>query len=430
MTLEISKLSNGLTVVSDPMPGLESAAVGIWVNTGSRNEDPRQMGVSHMLEHMAFKGTTTRSARAIAEEIEAVGGILNAYTSREQTAFHARILKDDIPLALDMIGDILTNPTFEQAELERERQVVLQELGQARDTPDDIVFDHLQSAIFKGQPLGWPILGEEATVNAFDRAMLKSYMAAQYRLEGMTLIASGAVDHAGILALAEEKCVGLNRGAVPIAPPSRYIGGDFREVQDLEQAHVAYAFPGLSNSDPDYFVAQIYATALGGGTSSRLFQEAREKRGLCYSIYAFSNGFQDSGFLGIYAGTGEKEAADISAVIAGEMEAMAGNLTEAEVARARAQLKVSLLMGMERPGTRAEQIAGQLFALGRVQSSAEIVAQLDGIDAAAVKRYAAQVMQSSNPTIAALGPIGKLESHSTFARRFRPSAAILPSAAE
>ena len=165
-----------------------------------------------MLEHMAFKGTATRSARAIAEEIEAVGGMLNAYTSREQTAFHARILKQDVPLALDMIADILTNPTFEQAELERERQVVLQELGQARDTPDDIVFDHLQAAIFKDQPLGWPILGDEKTVSAFDRAMLKDYMAAQYRLEGMTLIASGAVDHAEILRLAEEKCGGLNPG--------------------------------------------------------------------------------------------------------------------------------------------------------------------------------------------------------------------------
>ena len=427
MTLEISKLSNGLTVVSDPMPGLESAAVGVWVNTGSRNEDPRQMGVSHMLEHMAFKGTATRSARAIAEEIEAVGGVLNAYTSREQTAFHARILKEDVPLALDMIGDILTNPTFEQSELERERQVVLQELGQARDTPDDIVFDHLQSAIFQDQPLGWPILGEEATVNAFDRDMLKSYMATQYRQEGMTLIASGAVSHSAIVALAEEKCAGLNTGAVPAAAPARYVGGDFRAVEDLEQAHVAYAFPGISNSDPDYFIAQIYATALGGGTSSRLFQEAREKRGLCYSIYAFSSGFQDSGFLGVYAGTGEKEAGEISAVIAGEMEAIAGNLTEAEVQRARAQLKVSLLMGMERPGTRAEQIAGQLFALGKVQSAAEIVAQLDAIDVAAVKRYAAQVMQSGAPTIAAVGPVGTLESHAKFTARF---GRVLASAAE
>lgn len=418
MTLEISKLSNGLTVVTDPMPGIESAALGIWVDTGSRNEMPAQMGISHMLEHMAFKGTATRSARALAEEIEAVGGVLNAYTSREQTAFHARVLKEDVPLAMDMIGDILTNPAFEQAELERERQVVLQELGQVRDTPDDIVFDHLQAAIFPNQPLGWSILGEEKTVTAFDRDMLKAYMASQYRTGGMTLIASGAVRHDAMVKLAQDKCSGLNLGDVPASVPSHYVGGDFRETEDLEQAHVAYAFPGLSNSDPDYFVAQIYATALGGGTSSRLFQEAREKRGLCYSIYAFSNGFQDSGFLGVYAGTGEAEAAEISAVIAGEMEAIAGNLTDSEVARARAQLKVSLLMGLERPGTRAEQIAGQLFALGKVQSAAEIVAQLDAIDAVAVKRFAARVMQDGAPAVAAVGPIGKLESHQNFARRF------------
>jgi predicted Zn-dependent peptidase len=428
MTLEISKLSNGLTVVTDPMPGLESAAVGVWVDTGSRNEVAAQMGVSHMLEHMAFKGTATRTARAIAEEIEAVGGILNAYTSREQTAFHARVLKGDVPLALDIIGDILTNPTFEQSELERERQVVLQELGQARDTPDDIVFDHLQAAIYPGQPLGWAILGEEATVNAFDRDMLKDYMASQYRTGGMTLIASGAVRHDEIVKLAQDKCGGLNQGIVAAPAPANYIGGDFRETDALEQAHIVYAFPGISNSDPDYFVAQVYAMALGGGTSSRLFQEAREKRGLCYSIYAFSSGFQDGGYLGVYAGTGKKEAGEISAVIAGEMSAIAGNLTETEVARARAQLKVSLLMGMERPGTRTEQIAGQLFALGRIQSPAEIVAQLDAIDAHAVKRYAAKVMTSANPTIAALGPIGKLESRATFAARF--GAHTLASAAE
>jgi predicted Zn-dependent peptidase len=430
MTLEITKLSNGLTVATDPMPGLESAAVGIWVNTGSRNEDPRQMGVSHMLEHMAFKGTARRSARQIAEEIEAVGGVLNAYTSREQTAFHARILKDDVPLAMDLIGDILTNPAFEQGELERERQVVLQELGQARDTPDDIVFDHLQSAIFKDQPLGWPILGEEATVNAFNPAMLRDYMARCYRLEGMTLVASGAVAHADIVRLAEEKCARLNRGVAPAIAPARYVGGDFRAAEDLEQAHVAYAFPGLSNADPDYFVAQIYATALGGGTSSRLFQEAREKRGLCYSIYAFSSGFQDCGFLGVYAGTGEDEASEISAVIVGEMEAMTSNLSESEVARARAQLKVSLLMGMERPGTRAEQIAGQLFALGKVQSAAEIVAQLDAIDAPTVMAFATQLMQAKTPTIAAVGPIAKLEAHHAFARRFGGGSGILSSAAE
>jgi len=418
MTLEISKLSNGLTIITDPVPGLESAALGVWVNTGARNETKPQMGVSHMLEHMAFKGTQTRSARAIAEEIEAVGGNLNAYTSREQTAFHARVLKADVPLALDIISDILTHPTFEQAEIERERQVVLQELGQARDTPDDIIFDHLQSAIYPNQPMGWAILGEEATVNAFDREMLKAYMASQYRAESMMLVSSGAVSHADIVRLAEEKFAGLNPGAVPAMPPARYAGSEVRLVEDLEQAHIVYAFPGLSNADPDYYLAQVYATVLGGGMSSRLFQEAREKRGLCYSIYAFSSGFQDSGFLGIYAGTGEAEAGEISAVVAGEMAAIAGDLTESEVVRARAQIRAGLLMGLESPAARAELIAGQMFALGRVQGVSEIVAQIDAIDVEAVKRYAASVMQTSSPAIAAIGPVSRLESHGHFARRF------------
>jgi predicted Zn-dependent peptidase len=428
MNPEISILSNGLTIVSDPMPGLESAALGVWVNTGTRNETRAQAGVSHMLEHMAFKGTATRSARAISEEIEAVGGVLNAYTSREQTAFHARVLKADIGLAMDLLGDILINPLFAEDEIAREKQVVLQELGQARDTPDDIIFDHLQAAIYPGQPMGWSTLGEEETVSAFERGMLKDYMASQYRAGSMTLVASGAVRHDEIVKLAEKAFSGLNTGTAPSPAPSRYIGGDARYNEDLEQAHIALAFPGLSNADPDYYVGQLYTTALGGGMSSRLFQEAREKRGLCYSIYAFTGGFQDSGFLSVYAGTGEDEAGEIAAVVAGEMEAMAGNLSEGELNRARAQLKASLLMGLERAGARTEQIAGQLFALGRIQSPAEIVAQLDAIDVAAVKRHAVRVMQAGAPTIAALGPIGRLESHDSFARRFGANA--LPHAAE
>src|SRR5580700_7808723 len=199
MSVEISTFSNGLTVVTDPMAGLESAALGVWVGTGSRNERPDQMGLSHMLEHMAFKGTAVRSARQIAEEIEAVGGFLNAYTSREQTAFHARVLKADVALGLDIIADILINPSYDQAELERERQVVLQELGQARDTPDDIIFDHLQSAIYPGQALGWPILGEEKTVGAFSQGALREYSAAQYRSRSMVMVSSGAVRHADIV---------------------------------------------------------------------------------------------------------------------------------------------------------------------------------------------------------------------------------------
>ena len=418
MTVEISNLSNGLAVITDPMAGVESAALGVWVSTGGRNELPSEMGLSHMLEHMAFKGTTTRNARQIAEEIEAVGGYLNAYTSREQTAFHARILKDDVALALDIVADILVNPTFVAEELDRERQVVLQELGQARDTPDDIIFDHLQSVIYKDQALGRPILGEEATVTAFTPAALRDYSGRRYRAPAMTLVSSGAVSHAEIVALAEEKFAGLATGGIDPTAPAHYVGGDIRLIEDLEQAHIVYAFPGIASGDPDFHVAQLHAMVLGGGMSSRLFQEVREKRGLCYSIYAFTNNFQDTGFTGIYAGTGEKEAGELSAVIAGEMEAMIAGVSDAEMARAKAQLKSGLLMGLERPGTRAEQIAGQIFTLGRLQSVAEIVAQIDAVDNAALKRYSARVM--SQPSIAAIGPVKNLERHEVFAARFAP----------
>src|SRR5215469_9065537 len=212
MIIEISNLSNGLTVITDPMANLESAALGVWVATGSRNEKPSEMGLSHMLEHMAFKGTTSRDARQIAEEIESVGGYLNAYTSREQTAFHARVLKNDVNLALDIIADILVRPTYEASELERERQVVLQELGQARDTPDDIIFDHLQNVIYRNQPLGWPILGDEKTVTSFTPAALRDYSARRYRAGAMTLVCSGAVSHDEVVRVAEEKFAGLQSG--------------------------------------------------------------------------------------------------------------------------------------------------------------------------------------------------------------------------
>ena len=418
MTIEISKLSNGLTVVTDPMANLESAALGVWVSTGSRNELAPEMGLSHMLEHMAFKGTTTRSARQIAEEIEAVGGYLNAYTSSEQTAFHARVLKNDVALALDLVADILVNPTYVADELERERQVVLQELGQARDTPDDIIFDHLQDVIYKDQSLGWPILGEEATVTAFTPRALRDYSGRRYRADAMTLVSSGAVSHREIMALAEEKFARLATGGSEPTPGAHYVGGDIRVVEDLEQAHVVYAFPGVAANDADFHVAQIHAMVLGGGMSSRLFQEVREKRGLCYSIYAFTNNFQDTGFTGIYAGTGEKEAGELSGVIAGEMEAMTAGVSDAELARAKAQLKSGLLMGLERPGTRAEQIAGQIFTFGELQSTAEIVAQIDAVDAPALRRYAERIM--TQPSMAAMGPVKKLERHDVFAARFAP----------
>jgi predicted Zn-dependent peptidase len=418
MNVEISRLSNGLSVITDPMPQLESAFVGVWVDTGGRHETRPVMGVSHMLEHMAFKGTDRRSAREIAEEIEAVGGYLNAYTGREQTAFHARVLKPDVPLALDLLADILTHPTFEQNELERERQVVLQELGQAKDTPDDIIFDHLQSAAYPDQPMGWPILGLEETVSNFTREHLRAYMAAHYRAGDMTLIASGAVDHAMIVKLAEDMFASLPSGHGEQPLSARYIGGELRDESDLEQAHLAFAFPGVTSIGHDYYPAQVYAMALGGGVSSRLFQEVREKRGLCYTISAFTQASKDTGTFGIYTGTSANDAGELAAVIAGEMSEMASAVTDAEIARAKAQMKSGMLMGLERPGTRAEMIASHMFTYGRVLSIAEMTAMLDAVDATAVRRVAAQVMNTVLPTIAAVGPVKKLESAEQFATRF------------
>ncbi|HEY2446737.1 MAG TPA: pitrilysin family protein [Rhizomicrobium sp.] len=417
MKVEITNLPNGLTVATDPMPQLESASLGVWVNSGARHETEHQMGVSHMLEHMAFKGTKRRSARAIAEEIEAVGGALNAYTSREQTAFHARVLKADVPLAVDILADILTHPTFDPTELERERQVVLQEIGQARDTPDDIVFDHLQEAVYPGQPMGWPILGNERTVGSFDRKDLAQYMGANYRAAGMTLIASGAVDHSEMVEIAARNFGDLGFGAAPHSESARYVGGEIRVPEELEQVHVAYAFPGIASGDDDLFAAQVYVTALGGGMSSRLFQEIREKRGLCYSIYAFANSFVDGGMIGVYAGTGQAEAAEISALVAEQMAALALTASAEEVARAKAQLRSGLLMGLERPSARTEQIAAHLLAYGRVVSLDEIKAKLDAVDSGDVRRFGERLM-TTRPALAAIGPLGKLESYSVFARRF------------
>ena len=424
MNIEISRLSNGLTIVTDPMPQLESVALGVWVDCGARNETKPLMGISHMLEHMAFKGTETRSARDIAEEIEAVGGFLNAYTSREQTAFHARVLKADVPLALDILSDILTRPSFEQNELERERQVVLQEIGQSRDTPDDIIFDHLQATIYAGQPMGWPILGEDDTVAAFTRDNLHDYMQANYLAGGMTLVASGAVTHEAVLRIAEGTFAGLRPGRTAVPAQALWTGGETRILDDLEQAHMTFAFPGLSQTDPDIYALQVYVTALGGGMSSRLFQEVREKRGLCYTISAFAQSANDSGVVGIYTGTGEAEAVQIAPVIAGEMAAMATDTNEAEVARAKAQMRSSLLMGLEKPSSRTEQIASQMFSYGRVLSTEELIAKLDAVDVSAVRRIAERLMRSPRPAMASLGPVGKVESYDSFARRFGAGTAM------
>ena len=425
MSIEVTKLENGLIVATDPMPHLMSAALGVWVNCGARHETPREAGLSHVLEHMAFKGTIRRSAKDIATQIEDVGGDLNAYTGREQTAFHARVLKEDVPLALDLISDILTEPTFETGELEREREVIIQEIGQTRDTPDDLIFDNLQEACYPDQPMGWPIYGSAETVAAFARSDLKDYMGANYRAGSMMLIASGAIEHAEMVERGWSLFARLEHGTGRQAERAVYKAGEIRNHENLEQAHLAFAFPGVASGDPDAIAARVFATALGGGMSSRLFQEAREKRGLCYAIYAFSASYLDTGTLGVYAGTAEDKAGEIAPIIAGERESLASGATEEETARARAQLKATLLMGLESPSARCERIAAHLPVYGRVLSVDELTARLEKVDAAAVRRFAAQVCERGDPALAALGPAKRMESRHAFSRRFGRAAALV-----
>jgi predicted Zn-dependent peptidase len=365
---------------------------------------------------MLFKGTERRSAQAIAEEIEAVGGQMNAYTARENTAYYARVLKDDVALAVDIVADILQHSAFDPAELGRERSVVLQEIGQANDTPDDIIFDHFQGAAFPGQPIGRPVLGTPQTVSAMSRATLTGYLGDHYVTSELVLAASGAVDHDRLVDQAFRLFDRLPASAAPAAAPVRYCGGEYRQSEDLEQLHFLLGFQGAAIGDPDYYAQSVLSTLLGGGMSSRLFQEVREKRGLVYSIYTFASAYSDSGVFGVYAGTGPTEIAELVPVVCGELEAVAMAIGEAELGRARAQLKAGLLMSLESTMSRAEQLGQHLLLFGRPIATQEIIQRIDEVDATAVRQAAAKLIVTK-PTVAALGPVKALESYERIARR-------------
>ena len=417
MSVRVTTLENGLRVATDPMAELETAALGVWVDTGAGNEDLAVNGVSHMLEHMAFKGTKRRNALQIAEEIEAVGGQLNAYTSREQTAYFARMLKGDLPLALDILADILQNSIFDNDELARERDVVIQEIGQTNDTPDDLVFDLFQHAAYPDQPLGRSILGTVERVGGFDRETLMAYMADHYGGPNMVLAAAGGVDHDEIVGMAKEAFEILP--ALKNAGPAIacYEGGESLLQKPLEQVHYLMGFDGLSFGDDDFYAAQVLATVLGGGMSSRLFQEVREKRGLAYSVFAFSASYVDGGVFGVYAATGPNDLSELVPVLSDEVIRAGLDVNDTETARARAQHKASIMMGLEAAGARTEHLGRQMLIYGRSITPHELVEKIDAVDAEAVRRVAGRLIKST-PTVAAIGPLDGLESYSTTKGRF------------
>ncbi len=405
MTVEVTTLASGLRVATHRMTSVETVSIGLHVARGARHESDSEHGISHFLEHMAFKGTPTRTARGIAEEIEAVGGEINAATGMEATAYYARVLKGDDTIALDVIADIIQNPLFTDEEIEREREVILQEIAASQDVPDDIVYDLAEEAAFTGQPLGRPILGTRASVSEFAADEFRAYLATHYRGGEMVLSAAGNLDHDRLVKCAEAAFASLPAGSGPPAAAARYHGGRRTLEKGYEQSHLVLGFSAPGYLDRSHYAAQVLSGLFGGGMSSRLFQEAREARGLCYSIYSFAWGFADAGLFGVHAATGPEEIDRLAEVIAGEIGKIAGGeLTGAEIRRSKAQLKASMLMSLESTGLRAEQMARQLIAHGRPLTVDEIIAGIEAVSQDDLTGLATEIFLGSATTWSEVGP--------------------------
>ncbi|MCB5175344.1 M16 family metallopeptidase [Microvirga lenta] len=416
--IDITQLANGLTIATERMPEIATATLGIWVGTGSRHEMAHEHGLSHLIEHMAFKGTTRRSARQIAEDIENVGGDINAATSVEYTSYTARVLGENVDVALDVLGDILINSVFDSLELAREKGVILQEYAAVEDTPDDLVYDAFMETAYAGQPLGRPILGTPDTIKSFDEETIRTFLAREYAPGKMVLAAAGNVDHARIVEAAERLFGAMPAVEVHEPEAGHYSGGERRISRKLEQANIVLGLPGLSFKDPGYYAAHLFAHILGGGLTSRLWHEVRESRGLAYSIDSFHWPFSDTGLFGIGAGTAGSDVAELMTVTLDTMRQATQDISDIEMTRAKAQMKVALLTALETPGGRIERIARQLLSWGRVVPSDEIVLKVDALTADHVRQAGQRLLQGA-PTVAAIGPIRRLPSLERIAAGLR-----------
>lgn len=415
MTATLRTLKNGVRVVCDPMPGLETLALSVVAGRGAAYEDPERSGWSHLLEHMVFKGAGQRSARDIVEVIESAGGSINAATGYERTSFQVRALKGGVDLGMDVIADLVRRPTLDAADLAREKQVVAQEIAEAADAPDDYVFDLIQRASWGDHPVGRPILGSDATVEAACVEALSEWRAALYAADRLVISATGAVEEAELMAAAERAFGDLpaeSGAAVPEA--ADFVGGPQAEARKLEQSHLVFMLPACGSRDRDYFALRIFAEVLGGGMSSRLFQEAREKRGLAYNIDAYADTYADHGALGIYAGCAASDAVETAKVCAGELTKLVAHIDDAELARAKAQLKAHMFMAREQPLSRAEQGAGQVLLFDRLYAPAELAAEVDAVTAEDVSRLGRRLLSGRRVASAVLGAKTSLKAGEAF----------------
>lgn len=407
----ITTLSSGLRVAVDTMKDVETVAVGVFVNTGSRHETSEINGISHFLEHMAFKGTKKRSARQIAEEFEGIGGHINAYTSKEKTVYYAKVLKQHAEFAVEFLSDILQNSTFDKVELEKERGVILQEIAMTNDTPDDIVFDYFQKVAYPDQALGRSILGPVKNIKKFGREHFSDYISKQYNYHNIAVVAAGAIKQDDLVKWTRKYFTKLGTNKIKAPQVGKYFGGEFKKKRKLEQINLVMGFNGLSYLDPKYYTAQILAMILGGGMSSRLFQEVREHRGLAYSIYTFNHNHNDSGLFGIYAGTTPDKVNELVRATSDEIKKICGKISDKEMQRVKTQFSASLLMAKESTSSRMQKLGSDILAIGKIQTSGEIMKKVSAVTKSDVTDLAEKIFSGSKPTFAAIGQIEKIKNN-------------------
>ena len=409
---KLTRLANGLGVATRTMPHAQTISIGIWVQVGARDERDNEQGIAHMLEHMAFKGTSNRDALAIATEVEDVGGFMNAHTSREETAYYVRILPEHLDLGIDILADILTCSTLPEDEIERERGVIIQEIGQSVDTPDDMVFDLFAESTHGSHTLGRPILGTVDSVSAFTQRDLAGFMKRHYGAGQMLVCAAGKIDHDDLVSRITDAIGTIKTAEDATRNRPAWLAGRSILTRELEQAHVIFGLPAPSATTPDRFSLMALSTLYGGGMSSRLFQQVREKRGLCYSIFSFPTLYSDCGVFGVYAGTSADKVDEMLRVSAGELADIAAKVTDEEVARAKAQIRANLLMSRESVAACGDALARQITLFGEPQDDGDLLDAIDAITPAAVSKVASELIAAGDPAVALVGPTDNIMSNS------------------
>ena len=419
MTIRESKTKNGIRVISQNMPNFSSVSLGVWAEVGSRNELEKEQGISHLLEHMAFKGTKTRTAKEIAMEIENVGGDINAATSVERTSYFVRMLKNDIEIGISILSDIIQNSIFDPIELDKEKNVIFQELASYRDSPDDMVFENFQSAAYQDQAIGRSILGNRETLINIKSDDLISYSNKFYNSNNLIIVATGSIDHDQLHNSCEKYFESIHTGDIPLTIKAEYKPSQIRENRDIEQAHIIYAFEGCSYHDDNLYVAHLFSNILGGGMSPRLFQNIREGRGLAYSVFSFSSSYKDTGIFGIYSATAPNKVNEYSEAVANEIIKCEKSLTDQEIEKAKKQLKAGLIMSSESPVARMNQIARQISIYDRVIDMSETLERIDSIQKHHISDFVSETFKSKKLTISALGPISELSDQDVIKNFYR-----------